>query len=319
MDSSLLGFLEQFSYSLNVVDQTFKSSYGCERIAAALIHLSKRVQADPTKLHNCKSLLNESLKFFHPFRGIDLPIITSYMATANDPNWYLSSALKAYECLKAHFPMGYLAPSSAIAMETVPSDLIPSKISALKGVSQYFGSKYPMSQRSDKLPSFLMITMTEDPNETVKNADALYELIRPNHRFHAFSYATVLCLDSKDNDTKARELHQFINAAKQRGTPFEPTYSYSQYIGFLSLAPIPNKAQFFTDVAEVSKWMTSNRNYLFRYGLYSGSRNNLAALLLLYYYASQGYSELIDYAIMCTYAYVNAASIHAHSQNSSST
>ena len=189
--------------------------------------------------------------------------------------------------------MGYLVATSAITLESVPSEQIFSKTAALKGVDKYFKSKYPLSQRSDKLPIMLMMTMTENPNDTVKNVDSLYEMIKPNFRFHALPYAMALCLDSKENETKARELRQFINAAKQRGTPFEPTYAYSQFIGFLSLAPIPNKAQFFTDVADVSKWLASNKNYVFRYGLYAASRNNLAALLLLYYYAGKGHSELM--------------------------
>lgn len=319
MDSSLLTFLEQFTNNLTACGSVFKSNYGCEKVVAALIHLSKGTDVNLNKLNNCKNIIKESLKFYHPFRGLDSPIITSYMATADNQDEYLHSALKALDSLKSHFPMYNLVATTAIAMESIPQESIVTKFNALKGVSQYFGNKYPLLQKSDKLPAMLLLTMTDNANVSIKHVETLHSLLKQHYRFHAMSYALALAFDSKDDEEKARDLRIFINAAKQREIPFDNNHAYSQVVGFLSLVPISNKAQFFSDIDEVSKWMASNGAYGFKNGLYKGLRHNLAALLLLYYYASLGDTQLEDYATMCTYAFVNGASQQALAQQNAST
>ncbi len=311
MDASLLDLLESFAEDITTCASAFKHSYSSLYLASAVIHNSYGIAPDAEKLNSCKQLLKDNVKFFNPLRGIDMPILASYMSISGEPMQYLNRAIAVQGMIKEQFPWHSTALSPALAVELIPEDQAALKIKTARSICDCIAQKHPLMTKSDKVPLFLMMAMSSDIDSSINDVEHSYENLKKNFFSQRMFMSLAMSLDSTPSDVKCHRAITLHARFKEQGTPYSLTFE-SPCLSMLAISGV-DLDKLLSDVAEVVAWMSTDKRFGFKYGLTKSTRTPLAAHLVLQHYANTQPEDqhLHGCAILSGYAFLMAASQQA--------
>ncbi len=251
----------------------------------ALLYTSDNLKPDIEKIRSCKDILKERTKKLSDFQGSLLPLLVMKMSLAEDPGSYIDGIISIYNKFiegKVFSSLSYVVTAMTIYDRCIAGQMDINTVTS-KTISDYekWTKGKIFSDEWDLPYMALMVTCNKDLDNTIKEINESYKLLKKEHHFPgeiAQPSSFLLTLSPKAPEDKVRDFCDLYEALKKQKCHISSSKEMSIYALLVDINE--DKETLANSIAEVSEYFKGKKGY----GMLSGTdnlRKSLAASLVL--------------------------------------
>ena len=265
---------------------TIKSAFNYDSAyihpVCAAIFTQKNVKADPVLMKECLQKIKEKTSVFSGFRGNSRLAVISMMATDQDPDKQLESAVEAYTKLREHFMASEYLTLAATVISTNADPLKYGEIcERTRRIYDLFKGEHPfLTSAEDVVFAAILALSNSYERDIVIETERCYEILKT--KFGATnatqSLSHVLALfDGKAQD-KCKETIDFYEELRQKGCRYGTQYELAS-LGVLAIQRRENE-NVISELLEVDEFLSTCKGYKGIFGMPKKIRLMHAAIVL---------------------------------------
>lgn len=257
----------------------------------ALLYTFAERDVDPAKIKECQEILKQKVGMFSGFRGSLGLVVRVKMSLADDPEAYADAMIDAYNTLKGNRKL--VEESLTMAAMTIcdlcPPDQLEEVTENVHDLFDAFREIHPWIT-NDAQATFiaLMVLAGKDVNETAREAEQIFQLLKENACISsstAQTVAMVLALSDKPIKEKIERFFALYEACKNAKHEVDKGKSMAIYAAFADVdMPID---ELVAQIGEVDDWLKGKKGFG-ALGVGASQRRLIASSLVLEDYQKNG-------------------------------
>jgi len=221
MTEELKRLCELFVQNRDEIKSGFGWESGYMYPLCASIYSQKKMNADISRMKECKSLLKQKAGIFSNFRGISQLVVITLLSVNSQPEEQLNNALQVYDLLKKEFFSSDYLPIAALTLSEMSSpERYEETVSRTRRIYKLMKEEHPiLTSSQDSVFAALMALSEYSDQQLLTEMERCYEELKP-HFFSGNavqSLSHVLSLTEGSASVKCRRTMELYNSLKQQG------------------------------------------------------------------------------------------------------